>query len=350
MIGIGTQDSFHLSELDLAVINAMQINPRASWTLIGEVLQVDPVTAARRWERLTRAGAAWVTCQPLGTADTSAALVEIECEPGRNLAVARQLSDDPQAVTIDLTAGGRDLVVTVVAPDLPALSSYLLERAGGFAHVTRVRSHPVVRFHTDASRWRLRSLERGQVRQLTADLGDRTPTDSARQAPTGADWAIATALAADGRASLAELAAAADVSVATARRRLGRLIGAGQIRLRCELARELTGWPISVWFFAETPPSELDDVAAALLPIPEVRAVVSTAGPHNLLVAAWLRRLEDVQRLEAQITRRLSAVTITDRSLVIRPYKLLGRLLDPHGFSTAVVPMDIRPPGPRAGR
>jgi len=45
-------ESVVLSEIDLQLLHALQINPRAPWNIIGLVLGVSPATAARRWERL----------------------------------------------------------------------------------------------------------------------------------------------------------------------------------------------------------------------------------------------------------------------------------------------------------
>ena len=62
-----TQDSAKdVDELDLAVVNCLQLSPRASWTLVGEALDVDPVTVARRWQRLSSAGIAWVSGRAAG--------------------------------------------------------------------------------------------------------------------------------------------------------------------------------------------------------------------------------------------------------------------------------------------
>ncbi|MER2225037.1 MAG: AsnC family protein, partial [Rhodococcus sp. (in: high G+C Gram-positive bacteria)] len=41
-------DSTLLDEIDLRIIHAMQVQPRAPWALIGSVVGIDPVTAARR--------------------------------------------------------------------------------------------------------------------------------------------------------------------------------------------------------------------------------------------------------------------------------------------------------------
>lgn len=40
-----------LSEEDLALVHALQLQPRASWSVLGRALDVDPVTVARRWSR-----------------------------------------------------------------------------------------------------------------------------------------------------------------------------------------------------------------------------------------------------------------------------------------------------------
>lgn len=53
--------SSSVDRLDLALLHALQIAPRASWTRIGQAIGVDPVTAARRWTRLTGEGYGWLT-------------------------------------------------------------------------------------------------------------------------------------------------------------------------------------------------------------------------------------------------------------------------------------------------
>jgi hypothetical protein len=54
--GSSETDPSSIAELDLALINALQIHSRASWALIGQVLDISAVTAARRWDRLASGG------------------------------------------------------------------------------------------------------------------------------------------------------------------------------------------------------------------------------------------------------------------------------------------------------
>ncbi|OLT13440.1 hypothetical protein BJF79_20545 [Actinomadura sp. CNU-125] len=52
-------DGTMLDEVDLALIDAVQANPRAAWSELGPVLGAAPMTLSRRWRRLTDAGRAW---------------------------------------------------------------------------------------------------------------------------------------------------------------------------------------------------------------------------------------------------------------------------------------------------
>jgi DNA-binding Lrp family transcriptional regulator len=162
------------------------------------------------------------------------------------------------------------------------------------------------------------------------------------------DWNIAAALSANGRATIAELAAAAGVSASTAHRRLNRLLTASTgLRLRCDLARAISGWPVSAWLFLRCPAAHRAATGRALGRLPEVRAVFSTAWPYNLIVALWLRSLADLENLETQLATKARHTEIVDRSVVIRPVKLMGRLLDPAGYATGAIPWDLRlPPVP----
>ena len=85
------QKSDQLDELDYSLVNALQIAPRAPWSLIGEVLGISPVTAARRWERLTGEGHAWMTgyCSSPLWRDMPYVLVTLGCAAGS----VRQVAD-----------------------------------------------------------------------------------------------------------------------------------------------------------------------------------------------------------------------------------------------------------------
>ncbi len=336
------QDSFKLDELDLRIVNALQIQPRAPWRLVGSVVGTDPSTAARRWERLVQAGAAWISCYPPFEQQTTMAYVEIDCAHGRATRVAAELAGDPHTMTVNITAGGRDILVELVTRDARDFAAFGLDRLAAVDGIRDVRTHPIIGIYTEAARWRLRSLDPASQRRLRGAAPPAPTAIGEPRAPLSEqDWTVARCLAEDPRITIRDLGAALGVSPATARRRLEHVLGR-QSMLRCELARTLSGWPIQATFFADCPADKIGATGRALSRLPEVRTVTSTAGPHNLFLAVWLRSLAHVQALEAELAGKLPQLTIVDRAIVMRPVKLVGRLLDENGWTTGNVPVDIR--------
>ncbi|MEE1793495.1 Lrp/AsnC family transcriptional regulator [Streptomyces sp. BE308] len=325
-----------LSELDLALINALQINPRAPWTELAKALDVDAATVARRWERVRTAGHAWVTAYPYGDAG-GGALIEIDCAPGQAGAVAAILSADPHAVTVEHAAGGRDLLITAMATSFGALSRYIVDRLGTIPGIIATRAHLVTRSYTEGSVWRLTSLSRSQQEVLAASR--RAAAGSSNELPEYAD--LVTAIGENGRISLSELADQLGISVNTASRRLNRLLESGKLVLRCDLARSLSGSPVAVTFFGTVAAEHLDATARELAKLPEIRQCLGLAGPQNLIATVWVSSLVDAQALEVRLAAALPHLRIADRAVALRAVKLMGRLLDPEGRAVGFVPMNL---------
>ncbi|MFI6931882.1 Lrp/AsnC family transcriptional regulator [Streptomyces sp. NPDC050287] len=330
-----------LDELDRGVVHALQIHPRAPWKLVGEVLGVNPVTAARRWHRLNEAGLAWVTAYPRlsDSRIVVTGVVEVDAEPGVAGDVARHLAADPAVANIKLTAGGRDLVASVQARDLDELAhltTLLFQRTPG---VRATRTHISTGVPTEGSRWRLRSLDATQSARVEAAFATSLrPAPAAEADWDGLDERLLELLSTDGRMSSRDLSAATDASLTTVRRRLQSLL-ASRVSLRCDLARPLSGWPLSAVYFASVPAQYLEETSRVLSGVREVRSCMIAAGPHNLVIDVWLRALRDVHAFEAHLSRQLPRLTVADRSVVLRTVKHMGRLLDRDGRCVGVVPL-----------
>ena len=324
---------------DRRLIAALQLRPRASWTELAAILGPSAVTLARRWARLSEAGAAWITVAPnllpgTGALGLGVALVELRVPPGQVLPTASELAQVPEVATIDLTAGGRELILTVIAGDEDALARLLLERLHPLGTVLAVHSHPVTRTYVDGSTWRLPGLtevERGRLAQ------HRPPPNRARVTPLAE--AVARELARDGRISASDLGARLDVRPRRARDLVAEVIGMRRLRFRTELARPASGYPLCTWYFLKTPATQRAAVAKRIASLPQARAVVAVVGQYDLAVDVWTRTLDDVQRLEATIEEQLPGVQIADRALVLRTVKLIGRLLDDSGRARGFVPL-----------
>lgn len=350
------QESISLDELDLRIIHCLQVDPRAPWSLVGAVAGTDPTTALRRWTRMTDAGAAWITWYPPVDPIPAAALVEINCAHGQTSAVAAQLARDPHAMSVYIHAGGRDVLIELIAHDNRDLSRYVLERLALVDGIREVRTHVVTGGYRDASQWRLGELNSAEERRLVEASAQRERRyrtmrgDTKRRPLSGPLHDISHILSGDPRISYADLASAAGISPATARRRLNELL-ASQPVLRCDVARSLTLWPIHATFFLRCPADRIDATARVLGGMREARLLMTTTGPHNMFLGVWVRSVNDLQLLEAHIVTTLPHLEIVDRALVIRPVKMIGHLVDADGIRTGHVPIDFRrSPLDREGR
>ena len=334
-----------IDEEDLALVHALQVRPRASWTELGEVLGCTPATAARRWERLADTGSAWVTAVPGPNCSALTAYVGLRCAPGTREEVATALAADPAAVTVEITAGSHDLLVEVITADLASFGRYLLDRVERLPGVTGSTVAIATDVVTEASRWRLDALAPGQSAALgRADRPGAVPGRSL----TELDRRLLTGLGRDGRLAWHQLGQAAGTSAATARRRTERLLGSGEAALRCDVAGPLFERPVTVSLWARVPAPELVAVARHLAAVPSVRFVATTAGRENLLVTLWLRRAEEVHRLEADLAARHPDVRVQDRTIALRTAKRMGRLFDVSGHGVGSVPLaPWAEPGPR---
>jgi DNA-binding Lrp family transcriptional regulator len=323
-------------ELDIAIVDAVRSGPRASWRELAPVLGVDAATISRRWSRMQSEGAAWVTAHPSGRATPSCALVEIDCAPGRSREVADMLTADVEAATVKLTSGARDVLVLAQAPNLDALSSYLLDRVEHIPGVRNVRSHIAIRAAVEASRWREGALDLEQRRRLHAHAKNRADQGAVLQDP---DHRIVRALNVDGRMSFERLAEHAGIGPVAVRRRLARLDEAGLITFRCDTSRHLSGHPVAAVYFGSLDVRDIEDAEGRIRTLPGVRACSLVAGPYNVIIDAWLRSTAEAHDLERKMSQALPALRIQDRSIVLRTVKLLGRVLDPEGRSVRSVPL-----------
>ncbi|WP_327653882.1 Lrp/AsnC family transcriptional regulator [Streptomyces sp. NBC_00483] len=331
--------SADLDETDLALLNALQVSPRAPWAAVGKALGTDAATATRRWRRLADEGLGWVTGYPSGALDQLAgALVEIDCDAARTQEVAAAIAQDPEAFTVEETAGGRDLLLTVSAPDLAALAGYISGRLRLLPGVRATRTSIFTDGFTDGAGWRLGALDAAAQRELGADTAHSAEPPSLRDE---LDRHIMMELSRDGRVSATELSKLLGVGITTAARRLRRLLATRTVQLRCEVSRAAVGLPVTVTLWAATSPQHLAAAGQALSRLPRTRLAVAVAGSSNVICVAWLPSLHELGHLEAEIAHRAPELTVMDRAVTLRPVKHSARLLDSQGRARSTVVADL---------
>ncbi len=322
-----------VSENDLQLINALQIAPRASWSSLGSVLKNTPSALAARWNRLQKSGASWVTAYPvMGEAQSVMAYVELDCEPGARAAIYSTLAHCPEVVTIEESARGRDLLLTVICASLQEITVFALDRLPAINGVIKPRTHFVTRLHTEGNRWRLNALDPTQQQQCERLSGTHIGP-SQRKAPHDSKYLV-EALAQDARISAAEIARSSGKNLATVRRQVGTLLDSGMISIRCEVAQGLTQWPVTCTYLSRVQAADLDRTVSALKTLPELRVCVSTTGSTNLLFSLWSRSISELYTIEHRFGKYLPWLEIVDSAVTLRNRKRMGWLLNENGTAT----------------
>lgn len=325
-----------LSEEDLALVHALQLHPRVSWTRLAPVLDAAPVTLARRWERLQASGHAWVNSYPVVRESTmQVALIEIDCAPGRLDEVAAALDTVPAVMTIEYAARGRDLLLTVCAASFAELSGLVLDHLGRVPGVSSTRTHLAAGVHLEGSRWRLDALDGDQIDAVRALRPGDTGVPAEPVDLRGPVFRpIVRELGADGRAGAAEIAARIGRPASTVRRQLATLVRSRSLVFRCEIAQLLTRWPICVTWWIRLPTADVGDAVRRIGTDPRVRLCLSLTGPENFLVSAWTHALPELVGMQSGLERALPAAEIVDTSVILRTRKRMGWLLHPDGRCT----------------
>ncbi|RAN72821.1 AsnC family transcriptional regulator [Bacillus sp. SRB_336] len=327
---------FHapLSEEDLALINALQIAPRASWMELGTVLGVHPTSAAARWERLATSGAAWVTAHPLGDPqEVSLSFIGVDAVMEGQGRLVEELCAIPEIITVEQTASSRALVLTVVTESMAQLSGGVIPALRAIDGVLGFDVSLCTRQHFNGSSWRLNVLSRAQQQQMrqlvrTEHVPGPLPQSHRDLVPF---------LARDGRATAAAMARELGRTPATVQRQLNKVLGSGALSLRCDMAQPLSGYPVTCQWFAKVPAGQHEAAAATLRRLRNVRFIASTTGPSNFTIIMWLRSVADVMDVELTLVQNIPGIELRESVVMLACAKRVGRKLRPDGTALEAV-------------
>jgi DNA-binding Lrp family transcriptional regulator len=274
-------DSF--DGFDRQLVHALQLDARAPFSRIANVLGVSDQTVARRYTRLRSKGALRVR----GLTDpylhgTAPWLLRIRCAPAGAPQVAEALARRDDTAWVRLTSGGTEIACMVIN-HTGGTESLLLDRLPRTPRVESVTAHHllstfsrglhnVIAEHSDLAPDQVRALQPDEPlvidRQMTLDERDRLLLDS---------------LAQDGRAGLPHLSTTTGWSRSTVRRRMTELIRAGILSFDVDVDQRLfpalAAWT-QLWLSVE--PAFLESVGHTLAEHPEVGFAAATTGPTNV--------------------------------------------------------------------
>jgi DNA-binding Lrp family transcriptional regulator len=332
--------------LDRKLVHALQLDARAPFSRIADVLGVSDQTAARRYARLRSTGAVRV----LGLTDPYVDgdvpwFVRVRCAPAVVTQVAEALARRDDTAWVRVTSGGTEVVCGLRGQ--AGTESLLLDRLPGTPKVEAASAHCVLHLFYGGSLSMITKhggLIDAQVRALRpADPPD--PAGATGRRVREDDGPLLAALSQDGRMSVAGLVAATGWAPSTVRRRLAELRAAGTLYFDLDFDRRL--FPsLAVWamLWLAVEPAALDTAGHALAAHPEVALAAATTGTTNLCASVAAPSIPALYTYLTGPIAALPGLRTIETAPVIRDFKTAGPTI------TAPRPAPRAPGPPATGR
>lgn len=310
-------DSF--DDLDRGLLHALQVDGRAPFRRIGEVLGVSDQTVARRYARLRSTQALRVVgLSDPATVDQMQWIVHVRATPEAAGEIADALARRTDTSWVGLCSGGTEIVAAAYGTGVDPL---LLETLPRTRHVLDVRAQQMLHvFYGGAGMpfTKHGSLDATQVARLTDHLP--TPTQPPGQVDA-TDRRILEVLRGDGRATVEELMAATEVSASTVRRRLHDLRAGGVLHLDVDADRGLFELPVRTTLWLTVRAADLDTVGQALATHAEVAFAAATTGPNNVYASVLTRDTAALYRYLTTAIANLPGIGAVATAPVLRRVK-----------------------------
>ncbi|MFC9224020.1 Lrp/AsnC family transcriptional regulator [Streptomyces hygroscopicus] len=315
------EENVTLDDLDLDLINALQVAPRAPHSLLADVVGSSERTVSRRLRRLMDAGALRVIAETDVARYTEGAPVhvQVQCRAGSIPGVLRALSDRPDVRFAASTTGLADIVCEVYPATRAARARLLTTELQSVPGVERLRSYVVLRTYRTAAGWHLHRLGGEQLARLesTAAWGSSgTP-----EPLSAAESAIIDALTKDARVSNAALARVAALPESTTHRLLHGLLDRGLVRPRADIEPELLGYAVEALLWLSVRPRATERVARELVAHPSMRYVTRITGERQLVAQAVFTDEESLHTFMTEVLETTDDVLHSEISLVLTTAK-----------------------------
>ncbi|WP_181781689.1 Lrp/AsnC family transcriptional regulator [Pseudonocardia pini] len=311
-----------IDDLDRRILHALAVDGRAPFARIGEVLGVSDRTVARRWARLRETD----RVRLVGAADGlrlggAQWIIRMHCQPGSATEIAHALARREDTRWVQLLSGGTEISASVQAWSPEERDELILQRLQRTAPVVSITAHGILHtfgggpdvFHG------LRVLPEAEIAALRPVLRGPEATDL-----TDADRPLMRVLSRDGRAPLAELAAATGWSESTVGRRIDALRAAGLLFFDVDVPDDLLGYHAYSRLWLTVSPAHLAEAGRAIAAHSEVAFCAATTGRSNLVVSAICRDQRDLYRYLTERIGALPMIGEVETAPVMRTLKRAG--------------------------
>lgn len=320
---------------DVRIIRALQIAPRASFATIAQALGLTESAVARRYRRLRADGVMRVAgvVEP-GALGQSRWLVRLRCRPGSVGAIADVLAQRDDVSWVALCAAGSEITCAVRSRTREQRDDLLGKRLPRTAAVLDINASAMLRqflggrgHYWAALRGTLTAEQESMLGGEDAPFTEAPVVAGDPVRLTPEDEKMLDVLTADGRASLVELAAAADLTPGRVSRRLQTLFRRGAVYIDVEIAAAQLGFHAQANLWLRVHPSEVKRAGRALAQEPGIGFAAAVSGPYNLHAVASCRDLDELFEFTSDRVGSLPGLQSMEISPLLRHVKQIGTLV-----------------------
>lgn len=278
-----------LDPVDLDIVAALHIAPRASTTVLGEVLGISSSTANRRIARLQNDRLVRVVGRFAWELITSSNPYElwITSEPGRSNDVVDQLQQIPDLQMLAQTNGSHDIYANLYPLQGSYAEELLVERIPSIPGIRSLDSRLILETRKLGQQWRFPRLADDQVAALEQQAEvDRLPPLESLDELTDLEFQTLGLLGRDGRTSAAEVGRQLGVSSSTAARAIRMLFQTGAVTCRVETQSEIIGYPLWAFIALELEPSAIEGALETLSHHEAIRLLCTVTGDAPVTLSA----------------------------------------------------------------
>lgn len=323
-------DSHMIDELDLRLVHALQLDGRAPFSRLADVLGVSDQTVARRYRRLHADFGMRVLALPeqelLGRTRWA---LRLRSTPEAAESLAKALARREDTAWISLMAGGTEVMCVTRSRSHDEHEALLLGRLPRTPSIVEIGAHSILHtFYGGALGW---FTKREALTAQEADALRLPPPDLPEPGTVvldAADEALFAALARDGRATYPELHRATGLSETAVKRRLEQLRGSGVLYTDVQLDTAWIGHDTRAVFWITAAPAELHSVGTALAAHRQTAFVAATTGSSNIVAVVICRDTAEMYRYLSERVGALEGV----RHVETVPYLRLVKQITTEGI------------------
>jgi len=310
-----------LDDLDLALIDALRLDAKASNTELADRLGVAKRTVASRIARLAKKRVMRVTAtfdiQGVGFNLLSILTIRVKGRPVED--VAAEFVRMAEAQSVQSTLGACDLLVTLVSRDRAHLIDLIENDVGRIPGVDDLRCEQVLStrsLHTDL----------GVLREELLSETPREFFDALDHSDIGfgldeLDRLVITSLQENGRTPLTQIARVAGVSEGTVRFRLKRLESNKRLRISTVVDARSIGFDASAYVALRVQHARLNEVADRLAETEGVLMVAVTLSHADMWLATCVKTRTSLATLIQDRIAMLPSVQSARSFEIVHLYK-----------------------------